>query len=252
MAARRGDWERLKHLLNNEQDAAAAAAPQQVPLSREIVVHVMEADSTLQTVGIDIEKSAAKTPAEAITIARDSVLHVVAYSGDSDEFLQSATVIYGKAKNLLDTRNKKGDTPLHCAARAGRVRMVSHLIALARGKNGAGDDEGVKTILRKQNEQGETVLHDAVRLGNKEMVSVLMSADSQLARVPPADGASPLYLAVSLGHEDIARQLHEEDKALPYSGPDGKNALHVAVLKGKGEYLILFYSTLQCFAKLYI
>ncbi|KAM0925304.1 hypothetical protein ACQ4PT_004278 [Festuca glaucescens] len=88
-------------------------------------------------------------------------------------------------------------------------------------------------MLRMQNEQGETVLHEAVRLGNKEMVDRLMSEDPQLARVQPADGASPLYLAISLEHDDIARQLYQKDQALSYSGPDGRNALHVAALKGK-------------------
>ncbi|VAI17484.1 unnamed protein product [Triticum turgidum subsp. durum] len=114
--------------------------------------------------------------------------------------------------------------------------MVAHLVGLARGAEnggGGGDDEKVKAMLRMQNEQGETVLHEAVRLGSGDMVGRLMSEDPHLARVPPADGASPLYLAVSLEHDDIARQLYQNDKGLSYSGPDGRNALHVAALKGK-------------------
>jgi hypothetical protein len=223
-AARRGDWGRLELLLSKQDDAAA----------REVVIHVDE------PVDVQVEASRAVTPAEAATVARDSVLHVVASRGDGDEFLKSSTVIHGKASHLLQSRNSNGDTPLHCATRAGCGKMVTHLVALARkADNGdGGDDEKVKTMLRMQNEQGETVLHEAVRLGNKEMVDRLMSEDPQLARARPTDGASPLYLAVSLEHDDIARQLHEKDQALSYSGPDGRNALHVAALKGKGESTI--------------
>jgi hypothetical protein len=223
-AARGGDWGRLELLLSKQDDAAA----------REVVIHVDE------PVDVQVEASTAVTPAEAATVARDSVLHVVASRGDGDEFLKSSTVIHGKASHLLQSRNSNGDTPLHCATRAGCGKMVTHLVALARkaGNGDGGDDEKVKTMLRMQNEQGETVLHEAVRLGNKDMVDRLMSEDPQLARARPTDGASPLYLAVSLEHDDIARQLHEKDQALSYSGPDGRNALHVAALKGKGESTI--------------
>ncbi|PNT66116.1 hypothetical protein BRADI_3g07390v3 [Brachypodium distachyon] len=212
MAARRGDWQQLERLL---------ATPQPV---RDVVVD------------IEIEEDVL-TSGEAVTMAGDSVLHVVASSGDGEEILKSATAIHGKSSHLLFARNKKGDTPLHCAARAGRGRMVTHLLALAtpaRAENGHNDGgKKVKEFLRMQNKRGETALHEAVRLGDKDMVDRLMAEDPELARVPPADGASPLYLAVSLGHDDIARQLHEKDNALSFCGPDGRTALHAAVLKSK-------------------
>ncbi|KAF0915692.1 hypothetical protein E2562_037833 [Oryza meyeriana var. granulata] len=224
MAARHGDRERLKRLLGK---VAPASQPPVAMPAREVVVHVEEVDCILHTVDDD----GAVTPAEAVTVAWDSILHVVASSGDEPEFLQSATVIYGEASHLLNAGNKKGDTPLHCAARAGRVTMVSHLLDLARGKDDG--DAAARAAARKQNKKGETALHEAVRLNSKEMVDVLLSADPELARVVPADGDSPLYLAVSLGRGDIALQLHQKDKALSYAGPDGKNALHAAVQKGK-------------------
>jgi ankyrin repeat protein len=125
--------------------------------------------------------------------------------------------------------------------------MVAHLVFLARSENGGGGDvdDKVTTILRVQNKRGETVLHDAVRSRDGDMITLLMAEDPQLARVPLSEGASPLYLAVELGHDDIAQQLYEKDSALSYSGPDGRNALHAAVLKGQGtliyfsEFLIL-------------
>ncbi|XP_062197352.1 protein ACCELERATED CELL DEATH 6-like [Phragmites australis] len=167
----------------------------------------------------------------------DSILHVVASSGDNEMFLESARVIHSKAKlhnkHPLDVVNDKGDTPLHCAARAGGIHMVSQLIDLARAEGGGDGDARVQAVLRKKNKRGETALHEALRLADvkmvKAMVDRLMLADSELAR--HGDGTSPLYLAVSLEHYDIAKQLHEKDKELSYSGPDGQNVLHAAVLR---------------------
>jgi len=90
--------------------------------------------------------------AEAVTSGLDSILHVVASGGDGDQFLESASVIHSKARHLLNAGNSEGDTPLHCAARAGRIEMVSQLIRLARAEAG---DERVKAALRKQIEQAE-------------------------------------------------------------------------------------------------
>ena len=66
-----------------------------------------------------------------------------------------------------------------------------------------------------------------------------MEEDTELARVPQANGVSPLCLAVLLGHDEIAEWLYEKDKQLSYSGPEpaGQNALHVAVLRSACEYL---------------
>ncbi|TVU33354.1 hypothetical protein EJB05_25166, partial [Eragrostis curvula] len=192
---------------------------------------------------IDIEEEHGEPPVRSThTYAPDSILHAVASGGDDgDKFLTSATMICDKTKHLLlSTRNAKGDTPFHCAARGGSVKMLSHLIDLA-GREG-GDDGGgggggrasrLQLALRKQNDGGETALHEAVRWGDEEMVDVLMSADPGLAGFPRNDGASPLYLAILLGYDDIAEQLYEKDNRLSYSGPDGQNALHVAVLRSE-------------------
>ncbi|XBI33852.1 hypothetical protein VPH35_119754 [Triticum aestivum] len=223
------ETKRLLPLLHREEDA------ERLPV--EVVLDVVE---TIP----DVETLAATTmlPSEAVTGAGDSVLHVVASSGDADEFLETATVIVRNANHLLRAHNGKGDTPLHCAVRLGNARMFSHLLALARGTSDERDrarDEGVKAILRMQNGKGETVLHEAVHSGDKEMIVVLLSADSQLARVPLTDGVSPLYLALSLGHWDIARQLIDKDKELSYSGPDGQNAFHAAIRWKGGQQMLL-------------
>lgn len=212
MAAREGDSARLQDLLGSH-DATVTAVQPVVP-QPEIVINIEDSLSISSV---------------------DSILHVVAACGDNAEFLESASVIHSKAKHLLDAGNNKGDTPLHCAARAGRIKMVSHLIHLATAEGG---DARMKAVLRKQNKKGETALHEALRLADRKMVRAmvtkLLEVDAELARLPIANGTSPLYLAVSLGHDDIAELLHSKDKELSYSGPDGQNVLHVAVLRSQG------------------
>lgn len=167
----------------------------------------------------------------------DSALHIVASSGDGDRYVKSAEVIYSRAKHLLAARNGRGSTPLHCAARAGNFAVLSLFIDLARREEEAGAVDSrirTRTLLRMQNKPaGETALHEAIRAAHMPMVGELMTADDCLARVPSHDGTSPLFLAVSLRHHAIARELYKRDSQLSYSGPHGQNALHAAVLRSQ-------------------
>src|SRR6185437_15791555 len=98
---------------------------------------------------------------------------------------QVAEAICRKASQLLFACDGNGDTPLHCAVRAGNAEMASLLIRQA----DCCDRE--KIMLRMQNKRGETALHEAVRFGHKRgmrMVEVLMSHDKQLASVVARDG----------------------------------------------------------------
>ncbi|KAM0912369.1 hypothetical protein ACQ4PT_012843 [Festuca glaucescens] len=231
MAAREGNPARLTHLLGN-----GAQATQPVPGGPGVVVNIGDADAAM---GMSARPADAVGMDVAMDLELNNILHVVASSGDSPDFLESARVVYGQASHLLDACNANGDTPFHCAARAGMVEMLSRLISLARSEGGGESGDRVKEVLRKQNTQGETAVHEALRLADKKkvdaMVSRLMASDAQLARVAHADRASPLYLAVLLGHDDIAERLHQQDEGLSYSGPNGQNALHAAVLRSNSE-----------------
>ncbi|KAM3277444.1 hypothetical protein ACQJBY_045370 [Aegilops geniculata] len=226
----------------------------------------------------DVEKGVDHQPAgslaagallKGVTIEGDTALHAVAGHGDGQNFLQYAGIIYDRDSGLLFAKNHKGDTPLHCAARAGNFKMVSHLIDLAAR---AGADVKLR-LLRVENKHQETVLHVAVRfedgrfLGQKErellvggadldeegknlvkllmgvpgdadgapeeqnLVKLLMGADPELAKYP-AGGVSPLYVAILLGKSTIALTLYGMSGGnLSYSGADGQNALHVSVLR---------------------
>jgi ankyrin repeat protein len=171
--------------------------------------------------------ASASTLLKGVTAEGDTALHVVATHGESMQFSSCACIINTRDQGLLFVVNKKGDTPLHCAARAGRCQMVSCLIDLA-GSN------RVHELLRKENVLKETALHDAVRIGNKHIVETLLKADPELANYP-RQGTSPLYLAILLERDVLARTLHNKSNGnLSYNGPHGQNALHAATSGDSG------------------
>lgn len=231
MAASSGDRRQLC-LWRGDILAAAAAAPPTHEVGIDVVV--ADDDPALEAIVTDETGS--------------SPLHVVAAAGDDRRYLESASEICRRARRLLDTPNRDGDTPLHCAARAGNAGMVAHLVELA------GAEDEARALVRAQNRRGETALHEAVRFGGPEMVRALMAGDRGLACVVANDGTSPLYLACSLGRGGIARELHQkaDGHGLSYSGPDGQNALHAAVIHHKGELpLVLLKYCMSSFGMLY-
>jgi hypothetical protein len=176
----------------------------------------------------------------------DSLLHVVAARGGDGgrRFLDCAKTIYRGNNGLLVARNNKGNTPLHCAAGAGSgAGMVSCLVALKTAEASAGADEAaVREFVRVRNVCGETALHQAVHAACMACVDELLRVDPSLAAVPREgeEGASPFYLAISLGRMDIARHLLDKSNGeLSYSGLDGQNVLHAAVSRGQGTCVLL-------------
>ncbi|CAL5034052.1 unnamed protein product [Urochloa decumbens] len=246
MAARGGDSKRLKELLrfkheDSDEERHPAAASSEV-----VIVEVVPRQRHPAA-----PATAPPTPApppppldHGVTLEGDTLLHVVASCGDGEEFLHCAKTIIHDNKDLaamrllMEARNCKGDTALHCAAAAGNANMISCLVHLT----DTGEAGAAKAFVRMQNERGETALHKAVRAPKnmqKASVDQLMRVDSELACIP-CEGTSPLYLAISLGEMEIARHLFDASKGkLSYSGPDGQNVLHAAVSRGQALTMLL-------------
>nr|CAB3482148.1 unnamed protein product [Digitaria exilis] len=230
VAASHGQHKHLTRLIAREVQVAAAAASWRPTTTTTSVVDVASSPASIV---VEIDGGGATTTTttdaiipilEGVTPDGDSALHVVAASGDAETYLESAKVIHGKAGHLLCSRNRGGRTPLHRAARAGNVEMISLLIRLAvSGDGGEGETTRVETIVRMTNGGGETVLHEAIRV------------DDTRARTRGWHvTTSPLFLAVALCRYGLAQELHRRDNQLSYSGPAGQNALHAAVLRNKG------------------
>lgn len=153
-AACNGSWEELNLLLNRENAQAEQGMMPEEFLDQLAACSSSRCITSSTKTKSDVEEGSyqpAPLPPAAsllvgVTVEGDTALHVVAANGDGDNFLKCAKFIYSKATHLLFEPNKKGDTPLHCAARAGKPRMVSHLIHLARSEGGR-DQE----LLRKEN-----------------------------------------------------------------------------------------------------
>ncbi|CAM0943616.1 unnamed protein product [Alopecurus aequalis] len=205
-------WKKLQSFLNGDPlPTCRSSTIQQPPHDEEALLRVCSLDG--------------------VTVEGDTFLHVMATNSVGDDLVEDGLgLIRSKAVQLLFARNKKGDTALHCAARAEEHRMVFFLVDLARGK----DADTVKALLETENNSRWTVLNEAVRVGNNDMVKFFLNNDPDLAR-SPKDGTSPMYLAILLQRKTIAETLYEISGGdLSYSGPNGQNALHAAVLRGKG------------------
>ncbi|CAM0942736.1 unnamed protein product [Alopecurus aequalis] len=211
-----GSWKKLESFLRGD--------PRQRSTDGSIGI------STVQQPPRDEEALLRESFLDGVTVEGDTFLHVVATNSVGENLIEDGLgLIHRKAVQFLTRQNNNGDTALHRAARMEKTQMVSFLLNLAR-RNGA---DAVKVLLKTENNSRWTVLHEAVRVGSNDMVELLMKEDRELARFPN-DGTSPMYLAILLEEETIAKTLHKESYGvLSYSGPNGQNALHAAVLRGK-------------------
>ncbi|PUZ71949.1 hypothetical protein GQ55_2G354800 [Panicum hallii var. hallii] len=212
MAACRGDNNRLKELLRLDDDEGQSAT-RGTPYCNEVTSN-----------------------------EGNSLLHVVAARAGGDRFVDCAKTIYRGNSGLLAARNNKRDTPLHRAAGAGSADMISCLVALKAAEVAGDDGTAVKDFLRARNDCGETALHQAVRAASMTCIDALLLEDLGLATVPQEGeaGASPFYLALSLGKLDIARHIFDKSKGdLSYSGPNGQNVLHAAISRGEALAMLL-------------
>ncbi|CAO1943989.1 unnamed protein product [Urochloa humidicola] len=230
---------------------AAAASGHEASLAEAAEDNIVEAHSQVHdAVSPPLLQCLPKD--DGVTIDGDSLLHVVAACGDSEEFLRCARMIArykdktggaASKRQALEARNSNGHTPLHCAAGAGNGDMISCLADLAAGCSEDEGDAAARAFVRLQDECGETALHLAVvhpACNKLSCVSILMAIDPELACITRGDGASPLYLAISTGEIEVARYLfYTAQGNLSYSGPGGRNVLHAAVYRGQALSMVL-------------
>jgi len=127
MAARRGDINQLKDLLLLKDDDEQQGSSSVAGGAQDVIVEVDPRPPPLDAVAPPSGSSSPHVQVvldeDGVTMEGDSLLHVVAACGDTQEYLDCAKMIvrYKKHKGgaaavrlALEARNNKGDTPLHC------------------------------------------------------------------------------------------------------------------------------------------
>ncbi|XP_041751435.1 ankyrin repeat domain-containing protein 12 isoform X2 [Coregonus clupeaformis] len=98
-----------------------------------------------------------------------------------------------RARDKVNKRNERGETPLHMAAIRGDAEHVKELISL-------GADVNIKDFA------GWTPLHEACNLGFYDVAKVLIAAGAEV-NTQGLDDDTPLHDASSSGHTDIVKLL---------------------------------------------
>ncbi|XP_048133983.1 protein ACCELERATED CELL DEATH 6-like [Rhodamnia argentea] len=154
----------------------------------------------------------------------NSLLHAAAGIEEGDILQALLEVI--RDKSLTAKVNCRGDTALHIAARAGRIRAAELLLS-CRG------------IVDTANDIGNTALHEAVKNSNRELTRLLLSQGSNLVYKENKEGKCPLYLAVEMEDSTNLKLLMEAvdgHEILP-SQIEGMSPVHGAVLYKRIEML---------------
>ncbi|KAL1106657.1 hypothetical protein V6Z11_D04G220600 [Gossypium hirsutum] len=148
--------------------------------------------------------------------------------------------ILGECPLLLLQANRKGQTPLHIAARYGRSTTVKLFIeSRANGdieNLGMDELEAVREMLRLKDEESNTALHVAARYGHVGVVQALLELeDPDFPYSVNKNHETPLYLASKGGYWRSVTILLDKWKSTVHGGPYGRTALHAAVMSGDVE-----------------
>ncbi|XP_021658917.2 uncharacterized protein LOC110648866 [Hevea brasiliensis] len=187
-----------------------------------------------------------------LTPNENTILHIYLTSSKkrTTNFIKE---VVGICPSLLLQVNNHGDTPLHIAARCGHTDAAKELIERAKAsvhheidiERGEGpkkremeEMKAVKEMLRMRNKNEETALHEAAR--NEKGLDVVKEILNY--EVHDHDGfkysandceETPIYLAAENGCYEILDKLvcHQQLLSPTYGGPNGKTALHAAVVQ---------------------
>jgi len=174
---------------------------------------------------------------QLLTADENTILHV--YLGNQRREPESTYFvdkILEMCPPLLLQANKKGEIPLHLAARYGHSNVVKVLIDCAKALP-TDPESGVseaKKMLRMTNEEQDTALHEAARNRRSHVVEILTKEDPEFSYSANVHGETPLYIAASIGWfwtAERGKAVYEilgNCISVDYGGPNGRTALHAA------------------------
>lgn len=99
-----------------------------------------------------------------------------------------------RLKKNRESAGKRGDKPLHLAARAGNLTQIKEILRNC-------DNGQIKELLSMQNHDGETAIYVATENGHAAVVSELLKfTDTQSAALKARNGYDAFHMAAKLGH----------------------------------------------------
>nr|CAB3483703.1 unnamed protein product [Digitaria exilis] len=126
-----------------------------------------------------------------------------------------------------DSPGKRGDTPLHLAARSGSVAHAQRILAEL-------DRALVAEMAAKQNQDGETALYVAAEKGHAEVVrEILKVSDVQTAGIKASNSFDAFHIAAKQGHLEVVNEMLQAFPALAMTTNSvNATALDTAAVKG--------------------
>ncbi|EGT31197.1 CBN-PME-5 protein [Caenorhabditis brenneri] len=135
---------------------------------------------------------------------------------------------------------KQTETPLHCAARAGRAAtckfLMKEMLELEKGDGGESTIRADRSIVNARNRSGNSALHLAVQRNQLEAVDALLSEPTILVDLPSSTGTNrvtPLMVACARGHLEMAKKLVEKGALVEGKDKKKRTPLIHAMLNGQ-------------------
>ncbi|KAM1261464.1 hypothetical protein ACFX14_026700 [Malus domestica] len=174
----------------------------------------------------------------------DTALHIAARYGRAGivRALIQATKTYYQGDLEQGCAISSEGAPLHIAAIYGYVGILRALIQATKTYSSGDLEQGCaissedapsqeQKLIRKTNKKKDTALHEAVRFNYFGVVEILTKEDPEFSYSANDAGETPLYLAVERGYNLYCLQILEGCKNPTYEGPNGRTALHAAVIR---------------------
>ncbi|KZV34798.1 ankyrin repeat-containing protein [Dorcoceras hygrometricum] len=132
-------------------------------------------------------------------------------------------------KKSKDSPGKRGDSPLHLAARAGNLGKVKEIIQKFENIS-----NGVRDLLSNQNQEGETPLYVSAENGHVSVVGEFLTySDVEVASIAANNGYDPFHVAAKQGHLDVLKELLRFFPSLIMTTDvTNSTALHTAAAQG--------------------